>query len=82
MKELRKKINSLILYLMAHPDNVKNSETADRLEDVVEIEKMFSNLYTKEDVETLITNYAETWGALSSKSDIEDFNEWIEKNLK
>lgn len=42
-KEKLEKIQSLRLYLEAHPDNEENSECADRLEDVIELEKYLKN---------------------------------------
>jgi len=38
-EEIRKKLNSITLYLMAHPDNKKDSECEDRLDDLVDIFK-------------------------------------------
>ena len=38
-KEILKKINSVLLCLMAHPDNEPDSEFADRISDLEEIQK-------------------------------------------
>jgi hypothetical protein len=37
---------------------------------------------TKEDIESILFQYAESNGLLSSKGDIEDFNEWVKENLE
>lgn len=42
-KELLKKIKSIKLCLMAHPDNEEHSEFADRISDLEEIETELSN---------------------------------------
>jgi len=40
------------------------------------------NNYSREEVEEILANYAdENWAAFSSKSDIDDFNNWVEQNL-
>ena len=43
-----KKLNSTILCLMAHPDNEPNSEFADRIDDLINLQDHFSSL-TKEE---------------------------------
>ena len=36
-KEISKKVNSVILCLMAHPDNEPDSEFADRIDDLIDV---------------------------------------------
>ena len=49
------------------------------------IDKYYSpnrnKMYSREEVETLLFNLAEHYGGTSSKSDINDFNQWIKDNL-
>jgi len=47
MKDFLKKIKSVKLCLMAHPDNQVNSEFADRISDLEEIENKLANYWTK-----------------------------------
>lgn len=44
MKSIREKLQSLRLFLSAHPDNIEGSEMADRLEDVEQLERRFRPL--------------------------------------
>lgn len=44
MKDIREKLQSLRLFLSAHPDNTEGSEMADRLQDVEQLEKYFKEL--------------------------------------
>jgi hypothetical protein len=41
-----------------------------------------NRLYTREEVESLLFNLAEHYTMTSTKGEIEDFNNWIEENLK
>jgi hypothetical protein len=38
-------------------------------------------VWDREEVEDLLFSLAEHYGFTSSKSDIEDFNQWVEENL-
>lgn len=40
-KEMLQKVRSIRLCLLAHPDNEENSEFADRIADLEELEKYF-----------------------------------------
>lgn len=44
MNTIKQKLRSIELCLLAHPDNEENSEFADRISDVVEIQKEVQNL--------------------------------------
>lgn len=47
IKEMLKKIRSVKLCMMVHPDNTKNSEFADRISDLIDIEKAFEEPLSK-----------------------------------
>ena len=42
-QEILKRLNSVNLCMMAHPDNQPNSEFADRIDDLIEIIEALSN---------------------------------------
>ena len=45
-------------------------------------QKETKETYSREEVESLLFNLAEHYAMTSSKSEIDDFNEWIKENLK
>lgn len=49
-EEILTRINSVKLCLMAHPDNVADSEFADRISDLEEIEKELSGMITEKSI--------------------------------
>lgn len=44
LKSVKQKINSVLLCLMAHPDNEPNSEFADRINDLIDVSDYITEL--------------------------------------
>lgn len=84
-KELLQKIKSVKLCLMAHPNNEKDSEFADRIRDLVEIEENYDDFkilkelihkFKKEELPDAESPYhyeAEIWAGMK------DFIKWLDK---
>lgn len=49
-EEVLRKINSVFLCLQSHPDNEINSEFADRINDLIEIESFVQKQFTEKDL--------------------------------
>lgn len=45
LQDVKRKLRSLSLFLSAHPENEEDSEMADRLDDVKELEDLFMGNY-------------------------------------
>ena len=58
-----------VTYLKVNPDNTIN------------IRQVAEKVYTRDEVETLLFNLAEHYAMTFSKSEIDDFNEWMEENM-
>ena len=43
VKEILKKVNSILLCMIAHPDNEPDSEFADRVDDLIEIQEALNS---------------------------------------
>jgi len=55
-REILKKLRSVSLYLIAHPDNEPDSEFTDRISDIAEIQEELSNRQTPKIVKDYLKN--------------------------
>jgi len=45
LQDIKRKLRSISLFLSAHPENIEDSEMADRLDDIEELEVLFMGKY-------------------------------------
>lgn len=80
MKSIREKLQSLRLFLSAHPDNIEGSEMADRLEDVEQLEAYFKELKVYHLFGALYGGGVRSAGYYFSKEAAEKARGFLERN--